>query len=493
MPDQRIAPEDLAKPLSIIILGASGDLARTKLIPALFALYSQDLLPHEVHVVGFGRKPMSDEEFRSSITEHLTCRYVPGASCQRYMDEFLARCAFVSGQYDSRDDFLGLYARLRELEGGPAANRVYYMAIPPSVFLPVAKSLGDAGLVSCDAGPGWSRTIIEKPFGHDRASSDELVVNIAKVFTEEQVFRIDHYLGKELIQNLMVLRFANLIFDPIWNRSFIDHVLIEWQEDKSLEGRGGYFDRYGIIRDVMQNHLLQILALVAMEQPVRLESRHVRDEKVKVLGAIPPVELTDLVVGQFTRGTLGGKAFNGYLEEDDVAKDSTTETYAAAVLHVRNRRWDGVPFVLVAGKGLGERKAEIRIRFHPVPANIFGTGTDARPNELVIRVQPDEGIYLDITNKAPGLQMRLVDTALNLQYQAAFAEKIPEAYECLLLDVIRGDKSLFIRKDELAAAWDVFTPALHELARERRRPEPYAFGSNGPAAAFELMARYGIR
>ncbi len=493
MPDARIAAEDHGKPLSIIILGASGDLARTKLIPALFALHSQDLLPQDFHVIGFGRKAMSDEEFRNSITEHLTCRYVPGASCQGYMDSFLARCAFVSGQYDSRDDFLNLYARLRELEGGPEANRVYYMAIPPSVFLPVTKSLGDAGLVSCDAGPGWSRTIIEKPFGHDRASSDELVVNIAKVFTEEQVFRIDHYLGKELIQNLMVLRFANLIFDPVWNRSYIDHVLIEWKEDKNLEGRGGYFDQYGIIRDVMQNHLLQILALIAMEQPVRLESHHVRNEKVKVLGAIPPVEVENLVTGQFTSGVHGGKRFDGYLEEGDVAKDSTTETYAAAVLHIRNRRWDGVPFCLVAGKGLGERKTEIRIRFHPVPGSIFGDNTTATPNELVIRVQPDEAIYLDITNKAPGLQMRLVDTALNLQYQAAFSEKIPEAYECLLLDVIRGDKSLFIRKDELAAAWDVFTPVLHELAEKRRRPEPYPFGSEGPAGASALMARYGIR
>lgn len=485
---------DTDVPLSIIVIGASGDLSRKKILPALFALYSQDFLPKRFQVIGFARHEMSNEEFRTRVMEHLTCRYVPGHSCARYMEEFLARCSYVSGQYDSRDDFLRLYETMRAEEGGGAANRMYYMAIPPSLFLPVARSLGDAGLVSCDPGPGWSRAVIEKPFGRDRQSSDDLVVSMGNVFTEEQTFRIDHYLGKEIVQNLLVLRFANLIFDPIWNRDCIESVRICWKEDIGLEDRAGYFDQYGIIRDVVQNHLLQILALVAMEQPVNLDAQHVRDEKVKVLRSIVPVGLDDLVVGQYAVGSHKGRDYPDYLREPGVSANSVTPTYASVVLKVRNRRWDGVPFLIQAGKGLGNRLTEIRVKFRSVPGELFkrSSGAGITPNEMVIRVQPDEAIYVNIINKTPGLEMKLVETALNLRYEAAFSEKIPDAYECLLLDVVRGDRSLFIRWDELAAAWDVFTPVLHELEAKAVRPESYPFGSDGPEASRDLARRHGI-
>lgn len=498
--------QSTAVPLSILVVGASGDLAQRKVLPALFALYCQDFLPERFEVIGFARRPMTDEAFRNFAMERLTCRYTPGQQCADSMDRFLSRCHYVAGEYGSRDAFLDLYARMRGLEEtahkdkgvqplvSEQANRIYYMAIPPFLFMDVARSLGDAGLVSCgDGGPGWSRAVIEKPFGRDRASSYELVENMGQVFTEDQTYRIDHYLGKEIVQNLLVLRFANLIFDPIWNRAHVDHVRIAWKEDLGVEDRGGYFDAYGIVRDVMQNHLVQILALIAMERPMSFDAQHVRDEKVKVLNSVAPLILEDVVLGQYQAATFKGTKQRAYLEEPLVAAHSRTPTYAAAVLHVNNPRWEGIPFWVTAGKGLDERLAEIRIRFRSTGGDLFRPfGGNLPPNELVIRVQPDEAIDFRIVNKAPGLEMRLVESALDLRYASAFDAKIPDAYECLLLDVIRGDKSLFIRSDELAAAWDIFTPVLQEIEQRGVAPEPYAFGSQGPEKAQTLAARYGV-
>ena len=470
-------------PLSIIVVGASGDLAHKKIFPALFALYCQGYLPEAFNVTGFARRPMETEEFRNSLAEHLTCRYAPGESCAEKTDGFLSRCTYVRGEYGSRDDFLTLFQSLRGSEGPGPANRIFYMAIPPFLFLDVARSLGDTGLVSCDSTGEWSRVVIEKPFGRDRNSSDELVASMSQVFTEDQTYRIDHYLGKELVQDLLVLRFANPIFDPLWNRSLVESVRILWQEEIGVEGRGGYFDQYGIIRDVMQNHLLQILALVTMERPASLAAKHVRDEKVKVLSTIAPVRIEDVALGQYAT----------YVEEPDVSANSPTPTFAATVLHSHSPRWQGVPFLLWAGKGLDTRFTEIRIRFRAAPENLFRRSRSALPpNELVIRVQPDEAIYFDIVNKAPGLDMKLVESSLNLRYESAFSAAIPDAYECLLLDVIRGDKGLFIRWDELAAAWDIFTPALDEIERHAIQPDPYPFGGKGPARAFELAQKHGI-
>lgn len=468
-------------PLTIIVIGATGDLARKKIIPALFSLYSQDLLPPQFQVVGFSRREMTDEAFREMVARHLTCRYTPGANCAEYIRRFLSRCFFVAGQYGDRESFLSLYERVRSEEGLGRANRVYYMAIPPFLFLDVAHAIAGAGLVSCDEGPGWSRAVIEKPFGHDRPSSDELVDSMKQVFREEQTFRIDHYLGKEVIQNLLALRFANAIFEPIWDRNAIESVRISWKEDAGAEGRGGYFDSYGIIRDVMQNHLLQIMALVAMEEPISMDAQRVRDEKVKVLRCVPPVGLDDLVLGQFASGESGGQPYGAYRDEPDVPDDSRTPTYAQAVLHINNRRWDGVPFIITAGKALAQRHTLIEINFRPAAGNLFISQYQTLPaNQLVIRVQPDEAIFFRILNKTPGLGMKLVETELNLRYKAAFDAVIPDAYESLLLDVLRGDKSLFIRADELEAAWDIWTPVLHEIDEKKIEPRLYPFGSEGP-------------
>lgn len=466
--------------LSVIVIGASGDLARRKILPALFSLYCQKLLPEPFAVYGFARTRMTDQAFRELAAQNLTCRYAPGEACADRMNEFLGRCHYVAGRYDDDGAFLDLFDRMRTTGAYPG-NALFYLAVPPSVFVDVARAIGAAGLVRCTPESPWSRAVIEKPFGRDRASSDRLTAELATVFTEDQTYRIDHYLGKEIIQNLMVLRFANLVFEPIWNRRHIERVWIDWREDLSLEGRAGYFDGYGIIRDVMQNHLIQILALVAMERPAHASARDVRDEKVRVLRCVPPVGLDRLVVGQYVGAERPGGARKGYREEPGVPAGSRTSTFAAASLRIENERWRGVPFIIRAGKGLNARENEVRIQFRDVPGNIFGQGgRGLPPNELVIRIQPDEGIYLGVVNKVPGLDMTLERSDLNLRYQSAFKRLIPDAYECLLLDVIEGDKSLFIRADELEAAWDIFTPALAQIERDGVEPEPYPFGSTGP-------------
>jgi glucose-6-phosphate 1-dehydrogenase len=480
-------------PLSIVVIGASGDLARKKTFPALFALYCQGMLPDDFNIFGFARSEMDAESFRKHITANLTCRYVPGESCEDRMNEFLARCFYVQGQYNSKESFINLHCEMQKIETFDKVNCIFYMAIPPSIFIDVAHAIGEAGLVQCGVCKPWSRIVIEKPFGRDRASSDEMVKEMDKVFSESQTYRIDHYLGKEVIQNLMVLRFANLIFEPIWNRKYIRDVQISWQEDLSVEGRAGYFDHYGIIRDVIQNHLLQIMALIAMEPCTKMDAGHIGNQKVKVLRSIKPLLRNNIVVGQYTAAEYNGRKYKGYLDDKMVPKNSATPTYCAVVLEIDNERWKGVPFIISAGKGLSSRKTEIRIRFHDVSKSAFAElGSNPEPNELLIRIQPDESIILTIANKIPGMGMQLRQTALDLRYREAFDELIPDAYESLILDVIRGDKSLFIRKDELAVAWDIFTPILYQLETESIPPEPYPFGSNGPQGTEKLTSKYKI-
>ncbi len=475
--------------MSIIVVGASGDLARKKVFPALFALYCQGYLPEGFHIFGFARSKFTAAEFRHRITEHLTCRYTPGESCADRMDEFLARCHYLSGSYGSRDSMLDLFSLMRRAERSQCVRRFYYLAIPPAIFLETARAIGDAGLVHCAEDEPWSHVVLEKPFGRDRQSSDVLTKALSRVFIEKQIYRIDHYLGKEVIQNLMVLRFANVVFEPLWNRDFIRSVKILWRETLGVDGRGGYFDQYGIIRDVMQNHLLQILALVAMEPPESLDAANITREKAKVLRSIPPPGIEDLVIGQYRESVRKGRRFPAYVEDDTVANDSITPTYAAARLRIDNPRWQGVPFFIVAGKGLQTRASEVRILFREVPQNVFCKSDGCPPaNELVIRVQPDEAIYLNIVNKVPGMEMKLQPTALDLQYKSAFSQQIPDAYESLLLDIIQGDKSLFIQSDELQAAWDVVTPVLHAIERDKLVPQPYEFGSHGPVAAGSLLS-----
>lgn len=472
-------------PCQIVIVGASGDLTRRKLMPALFSLYCNGMLPDDFHVVGFARSKMSDEAWREEMSDRLTCRYLPGgdgaAECAEKMEAFLSRCHYQRGNYNSITDFKALRLRMRELSGGQEVSNLFYMAIPPSIFIETAYSMGGAGLIH-DDGEHWSRVVLEKPFGRDLQSSRVLQQALSSMFTEKQTFRIDHYLGKEVIQNLQILRFANLIFDPLWNRQHIESVCITFSEEIGCEGRAGYFDQYGIIRDVMQNHLMQILALVAMEQPQRLDAQSIAEEKVKLLRSTEPIALENMVVGQYTAATVHGVAKPGYLDDPEVPDESITETYARATLHITNRRWYGVPFYVTAGKALDTSKTEIVITFRDVGYSIFNSLKGMQQNRLVIRVQPDEQIALEVVNKVPGLELALETAKLDLLYSTAFnAEVIPDAYERLILDVLRGDHSLFLGDDELDACWKIVTPVLHALEEQKIKPRPYAFGSNGPA------------
>ncbi|KAI8526816.1 hypothetical protein RHMOL_Rhmol12G0026100 [Rhododendron molle] len=412
--------------VSITVVGASGDLAKKKIFPALFALYYEGCLPEHFTIFGYARSKMTDAELRNMVSRTLTCRIDQRENCGEKMDQFLKKCFYHSGQYDSQDHFAELDKKLKEHE-----------------------------------------------------------------------VRIDHYLGKELVENLSVLRFSNLIFEPLWNRQYIRSVQLIFSEDFGTEGRGGYFDNYGIIRDIMQNHLLQILALFAMETPVSLDAEDIRNEKVKVLRSMRPIQLEDVVIGQYKSHTRGGVVYPGYTDDNTVPQNSLTPTFAAAALFIDNARWDGVPFLMKAGKALHNKRAEIRVQFRHVPGNLynrsFGTDLDQATNELVIRVQPDEAIYLKINNKVPGLGMRLDRSNLNLLYAARYSKEIPDAYERLLLDAIEGERRLFIRSDELDAAWSLFTPVLKELEEKKIIPEYYPYGSRGPVGAHYLAARYKVR
>lgn len=469
-----------AEPVSVVVIGASGDLARKKIVPALFALYSQGFLPDSFRLFGFARSNFSHDEFRSALAQNLTCRYVPESDCAQKTRMFLERCFYCRGAYDSADAFLDLFQQMQGQESGPKTNRLFYLATPPSVFTDAARALGDAGFVQCDAERPWSRLVVEKPFGRDRGSSDRLAAELARVFSEGQTYRIDHYLGKEAVQNMMALRFANQVFEPVWNRDYIEHVHIDWREDIGIEGRGGYYDRYGILRDVVQNHLLQVLALIAMDRPAGPGARLARQAKLDMLRCIPPPTLDTVRLGQYAAGAFQGRPRPGYREEEGVPPDSRTPTYATMALTLDHDRWRGVPFRITAGKALNRRATEVRIRFRPVSGILFGTKDDLPRNELILRIQPDEAIHLKVVNKQPGLSMKLVETNLDLKYHVAFADAIPDAYERLLLDVIQGEKSLFIHADELAVAWDIFTPVLHEIEARNIDPFLYPFGVDDP-------------
>ncbi|XP_020099637.1 glucose-6-phosphate 1-dehydrogenase, chloroplastic-like isoform X2 [Ananas comosus] len=444
-------------------------------------------------VFGYARRKLTDEELREMISKTLTCRIDESENCGDKMEQFLQRCFYQSGQYNSEEDFSELDRKLKEKEAGKLPNRLFYLSIPPNIFVDVVRSASR----SASSPTGWTRFIVEKPFGRDSESSAELTRCLKKYLSEDQIFRIDHYLGKELVENLSVLRFSNLVFEPLWSRNYIRNVQLIFSEDFGTEGRGGYFDNYGIIRDIMQNHLLQILALFAMETPVSLDAEDIRNEKVKVLRSMRALQLDDVVVGQYKGHTKGGKSYPAYIDDPTVPKGSLTPTFAAAALFIDNARWDGVPFLMKAGKALHTRRAEIRVQFRHVPGNLykrtFGTDLDKATNELVIHVQPNEAIYLKINNKVPGLSMRLDRSNLNLLYSERYPREIPDAYERLLLDAIEGEHRLFIRSDELDAAWALFTPLLKELENRKVAPELYPYGSRGPVGAHYLAAKYNVR
>lgn len=455
--------------VNIVIVGASGDLARKKLLPALFTLFCNGLLPERFQVVGFARTEMDDGSFRDLVASTLTSRYEPEPSqCDIKVGAFLKRCHYHAGAYDDADAFRALGRRLESLSG-PQAPMLMYLSIPPSVFLATAESIREAGL-SDETNRPWARVVIEKPFGRDSASSAELSDAISGIFREEQTFRIDHYLGKEVIQNLLILRFGNRMFEPLWHRDHIESVSVEFAETIGLEGRAGYFDSFGIIRDVLQNHLLQAVALVAMEQPISLESQEIALEKSKVLRAARPLSRDETAVGRYA----------GYATEKGVASDSITETSVATVLHIDTPRWYGVPFYLSAGKALGVRRTEITVRFRPLPWSLFD---GLETNALRIRVQPEEAIELVVNNKVPGMKLEAAAVKLNMLYHEEFDGALPEAYERLLLDTIRGDRALFIQRHELDAAWRIVTPLLHGLEEQRTAPEEYPVGGPAPRPA----------
>lgn len=496
--------------LAIVIFGASGDLAKRKTYPALFSLYLNKLVPDEFAIYGYARSALSQEQFHGRLEPFLKKVAAANATSPlqgstrttpppTLINNFLSHCHYMSGEYDRDADF----ERLRDLmaaKGPSPASRMkethtfdrvslFYLALPPSIFVTVAthirRHLYDA--------QRENRLIVEKPFGKDLESASALSGALAPLFPEREFYRIDHYLGKEMVKNIMILRFANTFFSSLWNRQYISNVQIVFKETLGVEGRGGYFDEYGIIRDVMQNHILQMLTIIAMGRPASLAAEDVRDEKVKVLRCIKPLGLSDVILGQYGRSADGSHA--GYLDDETIPDTSSTPTYAMATVYVRNERWDGVPFVLRCGKGLNEQKAEVRIQFADVPgACIFQPGPEPVRNELVIRVQPNEAVYMKLMVKRPGLDSSPIVSDLDLSYAARYEDlRIPDAYESLLLDALRGDRSNFVRADELEAAWRIFSPLLHEIEQKHVQPTIYPYGSRGPAQADERLAQLGYK
>ncbi len=484
----------IAGPCSLVIFGATGDLARKKLLPAIFDLAAAGLLPPSFGLVGFARRDWTDEQFREFVLDS-----VKGHTRTPFRAAVWERLAegirFVQGSFDESPAFDRLATTLAELdrERGTAGNHAFYLAIPPDSFPTVCTRLHEHGLAE-QLRKRWRRVVIEKPFGHDLESAQELNSAVNEVFPEDNVFRIDHYLGKETVQNILALRFANQLFDPIWNAHYVDHVQITMAEDIGLGGRAGYYDGIGAARDVIQNHLLQLLALTAMEEPISFEPSEIQSEKVKVLSATrlaEPIAETS-ARGQYTDGWQGSEHVCGLQDEEGFVTGSTTETFAAITLEVDTRRWAGVPFYLRTGKRLGRRVTEIAVVFKRAPHLPFdATMTEELgQNALVIRIQPDEGITMRFGSKVPGSSMQVRDVNMDFSYGQAFTVSSPEAYERLILDVMLGEPSLFPSNAEVELSWAILDPALREWA-EAGTPDPYESGTWGPASADQLLARSG--
>jgi len=485
----------IAEPSVLVLFGVTGDLARKKLLPAIYDLANRGLLPPGFSLVGFARRDWTDEDFAQ-----VTYEAVREHARTKFRDEVWRQVSegvrFVAGEFADAAAFGHLAETLTKLdaERGTGGNRAYYLSVPPGQFPVVVRQLERAGLQDQQAGTGWRRVVIEKPFGHDLASARELNDLLGSVFPRHSVFRIDHYLGKETVQNLLALRFANTLFEPIWNRRYVDHVQITMAEDIGIGSRAGYYDGIGAARDVMQNHLLQLLALTAMEEPVSFDADALRAEKEKVLSAVrlPDDMAEGTARGQYAAGWQGGVPVSGFLGEEGIAADSVTETYAAVRLGIDTRRWAGVPFYLRTGKRLPTRMTEIAVMFQRAPHLPFDV-TDARElgqNALVIRVQPGEGVTLRFGSKVPGSAMEVRDVNMDFAYGESFTESSPEAYERLLLDVLIGDPPLFPRHEEVELSWRILDP-IEDFWASGGRPEQYPAGSSGPPGAAAMMARDG--
>jgi glucose-6-phosphate 1-dehydrogenase len=484
----------IAGPSALIIFGVTGDLSRKKLMPAVYDLANRGLLPPGFALVGFARRDWEDQDFEKEVYEAVK-QYARTPFDEDVWRQLALGIRFVQGEFDDDEAFARLKETIDELDRdrGTMGNHAFYLSIPPKSFPQVTEQLRRSGLAEQQEGH-WRRVVIEKPFGSDLKTARELNDVVESVFPADSVFRIDHYLGKETVQNILALRFANEMYEPIWNANYIDHVQITMAEDIGVGGRAGYYDGIGAARDVIQNHLLQLLALTAMEEPISFDAADLRAEKEKVLAAVKlPADLSNSTArGQYSGGWQGGEKVAGFLDEEGMNPESLTETFAAIRLDIGTRRWAGVPFYLRAGKRLGRRVTEIAVVFKRAPQNLFAesqTGTLGQ-NAIVIRVQPDEGVTIRFGSKVPGATMQVRDVTMDFGYGHAFTEASPEAYERLILDVLLGDPPLFPRHEEVELSWKILDP-IEEYWETQGQPEQYRPGTWGPKSADDLLARDG--
>jgi len=499
-PQDRRLPQ-IAGPCSMVIFGITGDLARRKLIPAIYDLANRGLLPPGFALVGFARA-----DFRSQTFDQLAKAAAKAGARTDWRDsvwrQLAAGMKFVGGSFDDDDAWDRLRSTLADLDAkqGTRGNHAFYLSIPPGLFPTVVDRLRRSGLATADVDPtyphAWRRVVIEKPFGHDLESARRLNQIVAEVFPSESVFRIDHYLGKETVQNILAFRFANQLFEPVWNSNYVDHVQITMAEDIGIGTRAGYYDGIGAARDVIQNHLMQLMALVAMEEPISFDATSLRIEKQKILANARPPARLDLHTAraQYTEGWAGGVPVGGYLDEDGIPADSLTETFAAIRVDIGTRRWAGVPFYLRVGKRLGRRVTEVAVVFKRAPHLPFSSDDveELGENALVLRIQPDEGVTLRFGAKVPGTVMEIRDVNMDFAYGGTFVENSPEAYERLILDVLLGDPPLFPQHEEVELSWQILDPVIEHWARQKTI-DTYPAGTWGPESADAMMARDGRR
>ncbi len=493
--------EPTAPPCCVVIFGATGDLTRRKLLPALYRLAQQRLVPSEFAILGTARRLHSDEEFREAMKAAISEFADDEPLDEAAWESFAKRIFYIGGEFNDAQLYEQLKTKLAEIdkEYDTNGNRLFYLATAPPFFGVVAKHLGAAGLADASNSSNvqsWTRVIVEKPFGHDLESARALNRELAEVFEERQVYRIDHYLGKETVQNLLVFRFSNSIFEPLWNRQYIDHIQITNAETLGVEGRGGYYETAGALRDMIQNHVFQVTSLIAMEPPSSLSANGVRDEKIKAMQgvrALPPEQIDQRAVrGQYGPGTVLGDTVPGYREEPGVEPSSSTETFAALKLYFDNWRWAGVPFYLRSGKRLQKHITEIAIQFKEVPQRLFNeSDSPLQPNVLVIRIQPNEGISLRFGAKLPGQALRIRSVNMDFRYGSSFGVKAPEAYERLLLDCMLGDSTLYARRDMVERGWEIVTPILEAWKKPAPDFPNYDAGSWGPEESEQLIERDG--